>query len=93
MVQLRGQFVSSLSSRVHVQILIEFCSYDAWVVAFPQEYVGTDVVKTASRLIPRSVFQDDDLRNQMFAALKDGIVEQVRCFYFARSPSFSLEFQ
>ncbi|ESZ91317.1 FAD binding domain protein [Sclerotinia borealis F-4128] len=42
--------------------------HDAWAPSFPEEYVGTDVVKTASRLMPRSVFIDDDLRNQTFAA-------------------------
>ncbi|KAJ5176563.1 FAD linked oxidase N-terminal [Penicillium canariense] len=47
--------------------------YDAWVEAFPQEYVGTDVVKTASRLLPRSVFQSDDLRNQTWAAYRDAV--------------------
>jgi FAD/FMN-containing dehydrogenase len=50
--------------------------HDAWAVSFPQEYVGTDVVKTASRLMPRSVFQDDGLRNRTFEAHKDAI-EQV----------------
>ncbi|KAJ5804104.1 CAZyme family AA7 [Penicillium psychrosexuale] len=49
--------------------------HDAWAVAFPQEYVGTDVVKTASRLLPRSVFQSDDLRNQTWAAYKDAITQ------------------
>lgn len=57
--------------------LIIFSSHDAWVVSFPEEYVGTDVVKTASRLLPRSVFQSDDLRNQTWAAYKDA-VDQVR---------------
>ncbi|KAF7133749.1 hypothetical protein CNMCM5793_005103 [Aspergillus hiratsukae] len=28
--------------------------HDVWTVAFPQEYVGTALVKTASRLMPRS---------------------------------------
>lgn len=42
-------------------------------MAFPQEFVGTDGVKTASRLLPRSVFQSDDLRNQTWAAYKDAI--------------------
>ncbi|KAJ5326296.1 FAD linked oxidase N-terminal [Penicillium brevicompactum] len=47
--------------------------HDAWVVSFPEEYVGTDVVKTASRLLPRSVFQSDNLRNQTWAAYKDAV--------------------
>ncbi|KAF7858038.1 hypothetical protein EAF04_009394 [Stromatinia cepivora] len=47
--------------------------HDAWVPSFPEEYVGTDVVKTASRLMPRSVFADDDLRNQTFAAHKSAV--------------------
>ncbi|KAK6592235.1 hypothetical protein QC760_008259 [Botrytis cinerea] len=47
--------------------------HDAWVVSFPEEYVGTDIVKTASRLMPRSVFEDDDLRNQTFAAHKSAV--------------------
>ncbi|RAL58974.1 hypothetical protein DID88_009265 [Monilinia fructigena] len=47
--------------------------HDAWVPAFPQEYIGTDVVKTASRLMPRSVFSDDNLRNQTFAAHKAAV--------------------
>ncbi|KAJ5278943.1 FAD linked oxidase N-terminal [Penicillium angulare] len=47
--------------------------HDTWEVSFPQEYVGTDVVKTASRLLPRSVFQCDDLLNQTWVAYKDGV--------------------
>ncbi|KAI9651291.1 hypothetical protein NHQ30_001329 [Ciborinia camelliae] len=47
--------------------------HDAWVPSFPEEYVGTDVVKTASRLMPRSVFGSDDLRNQTFQAHKSAI--------------------
>ncbi|KAJ5502342.1 FAD linked oxidase N-terminal [Penicillium fimorum] len=47
--------------------------HDAWEVAFPQEFVGTDVVKTASRLLPRGVFQSDDLRNQTWAAYRDAV--------------------
>jgi len=47
--------------------------HDAWIPAFPQEAVGTDVVKTASRLMPRSVFQDDTLRNKTYAAHRDAI--------------------
>ncbi|CAG8929299.1 unnamed protein product [Penicillium salamii] len=47
--------------------------HDAWVVSFPEEYVGTDVVKTASRLLPRSVFKSDDLRNQTWAAYQDAV--------------------
>lgn len=50
-------------------------SYDAWAGAFPQEYVGGATVKTASRLIPRSVFQDDSSRNATFLAHKQAIVE------------------
>jgi hypothetical protein len=58
----------------HSRILAyDYSSYDAWLPAFPQEYVGTDVVKTASRLLPRSVFQSDDLRNQTWAAYKDAV--------------------
>lgn len=49
--------------------------HDAWEPAFPQEYVGTDVVKTASRLMPRSVFTDASLRNQTFQAHKDAIAK------------------
>ena len=47
--------------------------HDAWEPSFPQEYVGTDVVKTASRLMPRSVFQSDTLRNATFEAHKSGV--------------------
>ncbi|KAE8308541.1 hypothetical protein BDV41DRAFT_568109 [Aspergillus transmontanensis] len=47
--------------------------HDAWVVAFPQEFAGGAAVKTASRLMPRSVFQDDTLRQRTFAAHKDAI--------------------
>ncbi|OQE42124.1 hypothetical protein PENCOP_c004G05671 [Penicillium coprophilum] len=47
--------------------------HDVWAVAFPQEYVGTDVVKTSSRLLPRNVFQSDDLRNQTSAAYRDAV--------------------
>ncbi|KKK22284.1 FAD binding domain protein [Aspergillus ochraceoroseus] len=47
--------------------------YDVWVSAFPQEYVGTALVKTASRLMPRSVFQNDTLRQSTYAAHKDAI--------------------
>ncbi|KAJ5373241.1 FAD linked oxidase N-terminal [Penicillium concentricum] len=47
--------------------------HDAWEQAFPQEYVGTDVVKTASRLLPRNVFQSDDLRKQTWAAYRDAV--------------------
>ncbi|KAL3478334.1 hypothetical protein BJX99DRAFT_224640 [Aspergillus californicus] len=47
--------------------------HDAWVVAFPQEYVGTALVKTASRLMPRTVFEDDESRESLFAAHKDAI--------------------
>ncbi|GFF78934.1 6-hydroxy-D-nicotine oxidase [Aspergillus udagawae] len=47
--------------------------HDVWAVAFPQEYVGTALVKTASRLMPRSVFQDDSLRSRTFLAHKDAI--------------------
>lgn len=54
-------------------ILTFIISYDVWVDAFPQEYVGTDVVKTASRLLPRSVFQNDTLRNKTWAAYKDAV--------------------
>lgn len=66
-------------------LLISIISYDVWVDAFPQEYVGTDVVKTASRLLPRSVFQSDILRNKTLAAYKDA-VEQVSCRHLP-SPS------
>lgn len=58
--------------------LIISSSHDAWVVSFPEEYVGTDVVKTASRLLPRSVFQSDDLRNQTRAAYKDAVDQVCR---------------
>ncbi|KAJ5667007.1 FAD linked oxidase N-terminal [Penicillium longicatenatum] len=47
--------------------------HDVWVNAFPQEYVGTDVVKTASRLLPRSVFQNETLLNKTSAAYKDAV--------------------
>ncbi|GIC90307.1 FAD-binding oxidoreductase [Aspergillus udagawae] len=47
--------------------------HDVWAVAFPQEYVGTALVKTASRLMPRSVFQGDSLRSRTFLAHKDAI--------------------
>ncbi|KAJ5490416.1 FAD linked oxidase N-terminal [Penicillium expansum] len=59
--------------------------HDAWVVSFPQEYVGTDVVKTASRLLPRSVFQSDDLRNQTWAAYRDAVNQ----IYPLLSPSYT----
>jgi hypothetical protein len=55
-------------------------SYDAWVTVFPPEDVGTDIVRTASRLMPRSVFRDENLRNQTFQAHKDAI-ETVSNFY------------
>ncbi|KAJ5447048.1 FAD-binding type 2 [Penicillium cf. griseofulvum] len=47
--------------------------HDPWVVAFPKEPIGTDVAKTASRLLPRSVFQSDDLRTQTLTAYRDAI--------------------
>ncbi|KAE8391210.1 hypothetical protein BDV23DRAFT_182731 [Aspergillus alliaceus] len=47
--------------------------HDTWVVAFPQEFAGGAGVKTASRLIPRSVFQSDTLRQRTAAAHKDAI--------------------
>ncbi|KAL4942363.1 hypothetical protein BDV06DRAFT_211874 [Aspergillus oleicola] len=47
--------------------------HDVWEVAFPQEYVGTALVKTASRLMPRSIFTNDASRESLFAAHKDGI--------------------
>ncbi|KAJ5957683.1 FAD linked oxidase N-terminal [Penicillium viridicatum] len=47
--------------------------HDPWAVSFPQEFVGTDGVKTASRLLPRGVFQSDDLRNQTWAAYRDAV--------------------
>ncbi|KAL4986609.1 hypothetical protein BDW68DRAFT_178627 [Aspergillus falconensis] len=47
--------------------------HDVWEVAFPQEYVGTALVKTASRLMPRSIFADDTSRGSLFAAHKDAI--------------------
>ncbi|KAH8432946.1 uncharacterized protein LDX57_010580 [Aspergillus melleus] len=47
--------------------------HDAWVVAFPQEAGGTAVVKTASRLMPRKVFQDDSLRNRTALAHRDAV--------------------
>ncbi|KAE8356043.1 hypothetical protein BDV28DRAFT_7130 [Aspergillus coremiiformis] len=42
-------------------------------IAVPQEYIGGTVVKTASRLMPRSVFQDNTLHQRTFAAHKDGV--------------------
>ncbi|KAJ1707273.1 hypothetical protein G4B84_002348 [Aspergillus flavus NRRL3357] len=48
-------------------------SHDAWAVASPKEYVGAAAVKTTSRLMPRSVFQDDTLRQRTYAAHKDAI--------------------
>ncbi|KAL2840646.1 FAD binding domain protein, partial [Aspergillus pseudodeflectus] len=47
--------------------------HDPWKAAFPQEAVGAAMVKTASRLMPRSVFQDDDLRQRTYAAHRDGV--------------------
>ncbi|KAL4861396.1 hypothetical protein BDV12DRAFT_208053 [Aspergillus spectabilis] len=47
--------------------------HDVWKAAFPQEAVGTAMVKTASRLMPRSIFQDDDLRKRTYAAHRDAI--------------------
>ncbi|KAL4969926.1 FAD-binding oxidoreductase [Aspergillus stella-maris] len=47
--------------------------HDVWEVAFPQEYVGTALVKTASRLMPRSVFTDDTSRDSLSTAHKDGV--------------------
>ncbi|RDW88457.1 FAD binding protein-1 [Coleophoma cylindrospora] len=49
--------------------------YDAWSGAFPQEYVGGATVKTASRLMPRSLFEDESSRNATFLAHKQAIVE------------------
>lgn len=48
-------------------------SHDAWVVAFPEEKVGQDVVKLASRLMPRSVIHNSTLRNQLVDAIKHSI--------------------
>jgi hypothetical protein len=56
-------------------------SQDPWKAAFPAEAVGAAMVKTASRLIPRSVFQDDDLRQRTYAAHRDG-VDNV-CFHLS----------
>ncbi|QSZ31871.1 hypothetical protein DSL72_001440 [Monilinia vaccinii-corymbosi] len=47
--------------------------HDTWSASFPEEYVGGAVVKTASRLMPRSVFANDRLRNKTFAAHKSAI--------------------
>ncbi|PWY85073.1 FAD binding domain protein [Aspergillus heteromorphus CBS 117.55] len=47
--------------------------HDVWEVAFPLESVGSDVVKTASRLLPRSVFETEELRNRNLLAHKDAI--------------------
>ncbi|KAL4900866.1 hypothetical protein BDW74DRAFT_188064 [Aspergillus multicolor] len=47
--------------------------HDVWEVAFPQEYVGTALVKTASRLMPREILTDDTSRSSLFAAHKDAI--------------------
>ncbi|KAL4746443.1 hypothetical protein BDW72DRAFT_210436 [Aspergillus terricola var. indicus] len=47
--------------------------HDVWEVAFPQEYVGTALVKTASRLMPRDIFANDTSRASLFAAHKDAI--------------------
>ncbi|KAE8146591.1 hypothetical protein BDV25DRAFT_162183 [Aspergillus avenaceus] len=51
--------------------------HDTWAVAFPQEYVGTAMVKTASRLMPRSVFQSATLRERTFAAHQDAIEQSL----------------
>jgi hypothetical protein len=53
--------------------LLTVSSHDAWVVVFPEEDEGTDVVRTVSRLMPRSVFEDDNLRNQTLLAHKNAI--------------------
>ncbi|KAL4806377.1 FAD binding domain protein [Aspergillus unguis] len=47
--------------------------HDVWQAAFPQEYVGTALVKTASRLMPRSILTDDSSRESLFAAHMDAI--------------------
>ncbi|OJJ43548.1 hypothetical protein ASPZODRAFT_145903 [Penicilliopsis zonata CBS 506.65] len=47
--------------------------HDAWSAAFPQEYVGTDLVKTASRLLPRKVFQSTELLKQTWEAYRDAV--------------------
>ncbi|KAL4976919.1 FAD binding domain protein [Aspergillus desertorum] len=47
--------------------------HDVWEVAFPQEYVGTALVKTASRLMPRSIFTNNTSRASLFDAHKDAI--------------------
>ncbi|KAL4878128.1 FAD binding domain protein [Aspergillus karnatakaensis] len=47
--------------------------HDAWKPAFPAEAVGAAMVKTASRLMPRSVFQDDNLLQRVKDAHKDAI--------------------
>ncbi|KAL4814967.1 hypothetical protein BDW67DRAFT_186262 [Aspergillus spinulosporus] len=47
--------------------------HDVWEVAFPQEYVGTALVKTASRLMPRDIFTNETSRASLFAAHKDAI--------------------
>ncbi|EED18850.1 conserved hypothetical protein [Talaromyces stipitatus ATCC 10500] len=49
--------------------------HDSWVVAFPEEKVGQDVVKLASRLMPRSVIHDTTLRNQLVDAIQDAIAK------------------
>jgi hypothetical protein len=56
-------------------MLKDTCTYshDVWEVAFPQEYVGTALVKTASRLMPRDIFTNDTSRANLFAAHKDAI--------------------
>lgn len=43
---------------------------------FPQGYVGADIVKTVSRLLRRSVYESDDLRNQTFEAFKDAFIQE-----------------
>ncbi|PYH91117.1 oxidoreductase [Aspergillus ellipticus CBS 707.79] len=58
------------------KVLTDWSSHDVWEVAFPLESVGSDVVKTASRLLPRSVFEAEELRNQTLLAHKDAIEKQ-----------------
>jgi hypothetical protein len=80
--------LSLLGSNIFGALLIRIISHDVWVNAFPQEYVGTDVVKTASRLLPRSVFQNETLLNKTSAAYKDAVekVSNIR----TRAPSYLL---
>ncbi|KAF5004969.1 hypothetical protein FDECE_8565 [Fusarium decemcellulare] len=49
--------------------------YDTWKNHFPTESVGASTVRTASRLIPRKNWDDEELRNKTMNTIQ-GIVEE-----------------